>query len=402
MLSIEEAYQRILKDLPLQPHETVSLTQGLGRVLSHDVKARVTLPPFDMASTDGYAVRSLDIDHVPLALKLSGESRAGDPFENELAAEHAVRIFSGAPVPSGADVVIPLRHTEAQDDFVVIKRKIPTGDNIRIMGVDFAENEPCLKAGRMLTSRDIGLAAAMNVPWLPVRRKPRIAIFSTGDELIMPGDKITASHVIASTNLALCAFVEAMGATAINLGLSSDEEDSIQRLAEAALGMDMVITTGGTSGGARELMIQAMRHKGIEMDALTIDLGNPEPLLYGKRGDTPVLGLPGNPVTAALLATLVLKPVVYGLLGTVPEESGPIFAKLGRNLDSNDLKMNFLRASLKRDNRGNLIAVPVSSQDNGMISILARSDCLVKVNSEITASGSPVEVVPLWSSLIST
>src|SRR5216684_3976711 len=187
MISVEEALARLLAPLAAVPHEQVAIADGVGRVLAEDVAARRTQPPFAVSAMDGYAVRADDLAQIPTTLRIVAEIPAGAGFGGTLGKGEAARIFTGAPLPDGADAIIIQEDTERQGDRVELREGAPRGRYVRRAGLDFAEGEVLLVAGRRLTPRDIGLAAAMNRPWLFVHRRPRIAILSTGDEIVMPG-----------------------------------------------------------------------------------------------------------------------------------------------------------------------------------------------------------------------
>lgn len=402
-LSPEEAVSRIINALTPQPCETLGLSECLGHTLAQDITSRVTLPPFDMSAVDGYAFRSADVDHINATLPVAGESRAGSPFEETIPQGHVVRIYKGSPLPRGTDAIISMQEVQHHNGMVTFHTLPPAGHNIRYAGLDFSEGETCLKAGKVLTARDICLAAAMNVPWLPVRRKPRIAVFATGNELVMPGEEHTPGGVFASTSLALCAYITAWGGIPTNLGICHETEEALQRMAQAASGMDMLVSTGGLSEAARNLTWKALRKNHVDLSIWDVDIGSGKPLLFGKYNQTtPVLGLPGSPVSCLICALLFLKPALEKMLGNQPQEAKKHYATLGRNLDINDVKLDYLRATLTHDSEGKLIVNPVSSQDSFMLSTFAQADCLINYDQSRITKGSVVEIIPLTGSLIST
>lgn len=402
MVSVEEIQKRIVSSLNTQPYETISLVDSLGRVLAQDVRARVTLPASDSSGVDGYAVISADIDKMPKTLHVVGEARASDPYTEPLKSGEAVRVFTAAPIPDNADAIIPDDQTDTNNDVVTVHEMVPIGMNIRYAGLDFTEEEVVLKKGHVMTARDIGLVAAMNVPWLQVRRKPRIAVLATGDELVMPGDRFGSGNVFASSTLALCAMIESLGGIATNLGISSDSTDSIHRLADAATQMDLLVTTGGLSGGAKELMLEALEKKGIQLNSWNVVSGTGKPLVFGSNGVTPILGFPGKPVTTMIFSTLFLKPAIEAMLGLPALDQPKRYAVLGRNLDINDVKLSYLRASLQASEEGHLTAVPIAAQDSFMLSTYAAADCLIRMNPAKTKRGDIVEIIPLGHGLVSS
>src|SRR5437660_96151 len=218
MISVEEALARLLAPLEALPPEQVSTADGVGRVLAEDLAARRTQPPFAVSAMDGYAVRAEDVAKVPATLKIVAEIPAGAGFGGRLGPGEAARIFTGAPLPAGADAIVIQEDTDRDGDRVTVKEGAPRGRYVRREGLDFAEGEVLLKAGRRLTPRDIGLAAAMNRPWLMVHRRPVVGILSTGDAIVMPGDPIGRHQVVSSNALALAAFVTACGGLPIQVG----------------------------------------------------------------------------------------------------------------------------------------------------------------------------------------
>ena len=198
MIPVAEARQRILADLPVMPAEQVGLNEALGRVLAEDIAARRTQPPQAVSAMDGYAVRAADVANVPASLNVIGAAPAGAPFEGDVTPGTAVRIFTGAALPAGADAIVIQEDTERDGDTVIVKEGVAAGRYVRKAGLDFQTGDTLLKAGRVLNARDIGLAAAMNVPWITVRRQPRIALLATGDEIVLPGEDLRPSDIVSS------------------------------------------------------------------------------------------------------------------------------------------------------------------------------------------------------------
>ena len=255
LLPVAEAQQRILDAVSPLPAEQISLAEGLGRVLARNVASRRDQPPMAMSAMDGYAVRAVDVATLPATLKVVGYAPAGHAFDGSVGAGEAVRIFTGAPVPEGADTIVIQENTEQSDEVVrVIDGTAPVGRYIRPAGLDFATGDVLLPSGKVLTARDVGLSAAMNVPWLNVHRKPRISILATGDEIVMPGDPIGRDQIVSSNALSLAAFITAQGGTPLDLGIAPDEEDGLRALAAGARGSDILVTTGGASVGDHDLV----------------------------------------------------------------------------------------------------------------------------------------------------
>ena len=301
MIPVAEAVARIAAAFSPLPAETVPLAAAHGRVLAADVVARITQPPFAVSAMDGYAARAADVADPPTTLRQIGSVPAGARFEGTVGPSETVRIFTGAPVPDGADTIVIQENAEADGDAITVRAGAPAGRYIRPAGLDFRAGEVGVPAGRRLDARAIGLAAAMNQPWLTVRRKPRIALLATGDEIVMPGEPLGANQIVSSNTHALRAVVEGCGGEAIDLGIARDDEDSLVRLAAGARGADLLITTGGASVGEHDLIRDALKDEGLALDFWKIAMRPGKPLMFGTVGGTRLLGLPGNP---GLLASL--------------------------------------------------------------------------------------------------
>jgi molybdopterin molybdotransferase len=403
MLSVAEAKQRILADAAALAPEQVSVADALGRVLAEDVAARVTQPPAAVSAMDGYAVRAADVASVPATLRVIGSVPAGQFFEGRLGAGEAVRIFTGAPLPAGADAIVIQEDTEADGDTVVVKDSAPEGHYVRPAGLDFRAGDVQIRKGTVLTARDVGLAAAMNVPWLAVTRRPRVAILPTGDEIAMPGDPLAPHHIVSSNGLALSAFVQAEGGQPVHLRIARDNRESLAVMAAGARGADLFLTTGGASVGEHDLVSAVLGEVGLELDFWRIAMRPGKPLMFGRIGDTPMLGLPGNPVSSMVCAVIFLRPLLRRLLGRGDPDDAPATARLGGDLGANDRREDYLRARLSTDGNGGLVATPFDRQDSSMFATLAHADCLVvrPPNAPPAKAGETVAIVPLTGSIYS-
>jgi molybdopterin molybdotransferase len=396
MISVEEALARVMSAFSPMPAEQVALADALGRVLAEDVTARLTQPPVAVSTMDGYAVRARDVANAPVTLKVVGEAPAGKAYDGLLGPGEAVRIFTGGPVPEGADAIVIQENTEAQGDRVTVRDGAREGRFIRPAGLDFKEGEVELSAGRRLTARDIGLAAAMNVPWLKVRRRPRIAVLATGDELVEPGGPVGPTQIICSNSAALAAFVAAAGGEPIDLGIASDSSAALQAAANSARGADLLVTTGGISVGEHDLVQGALKEIGLEVDFWKVAMRPGKPLMFGRLDGLPVLAFPGNPVSALVCAIVYLRPATHAMLALADTDAPPATALLGADLGGNDERQDYLRARLSFDGNGSLVATPFNRQDSAMLSHFAHADCLV-VRPPFAApakAGSRVEIVP--------
>ena len=377
MISVEEALARLLEPLEALPPEQISLVDGLGRVLAEDVAARRTQPPFAVSAMDGYAVRAGDLAAVPVELRIVAEVPAGAGFGGLVGAGEAARIFTGAPLPAGTDTIVIQEDTQRDGDRVRVLEGAPRGRYVRREGLDFVEGEVLLRSGRRLTARDIGLLAAMNRPWLFVHRRPRIGILSTGDEIVMPGDAIGPHQIVSSNSLSLAAFVAACGGVPISAGNAPDDPAALRRLAAATTGVDLLVTTGGVSVGEHDLVREALAVDGFELDFWQIAMRPGKPLMVGRYRGTPLIGLPGNPVSTVVCALLFLKPALDRLSGAVAATEARSTARLGVALPKNDRRQDYLRSRLTRAADGTLEVFPFEVQDSSMMRLLAEADCLV-------------------------
>ena len=396
MISVEEALARLLAPLVATMPEQVSIAEAVGRVLAEDVAARRTQPPFAVSAMDGYAVRADDVARVPVILRIVADVPAGAGFGGTIGPGEAARIFTGAPLPDGADAIVIQEDAERRGDTVEVKEGAARGRYVRRAGLDFAEGDALLQAGRRLSPRDVGLAAAMNRPWLFVRRRPRVAILSTGDEIVMPGDPIGPHQIVSSNALALCAFVTACGGVPVLVGNAPDDPDALRAIAAAARGVDLFVTTGGVSVGEHDLVRDVLSEDGLAIDFWEIAMRPGKPLMFGHYRGTPMVGLPGNPVSTLVCSLLFLKPAIDKLSGLPEASQPPATARLGVAVRQNDRRQDYLRARLVRAADGILEAVPFEVQDSSMMRPLAAADCLVvrPPHAPALPAGSAVPIIP--------
>lgn len=378
MLSVEEARKAILAALSPLGSETVGLDAALGRILAEDLAARVTQPPAALSAMDGYAVRAADAAKVPVTLTVIGEAPAGGAYGGTVGSGQAVRIFTGGPLPAGADAVVIQEDTERTGDKVTVKEAPKLAENVRAAGLDFAKEAVVLAKGRRLAARDLALAAAANRPWLQVGRKPRIAILATGDELVNPGDPIGPNQIVSSNGVGLSAFVRAHGGEPVNLGIAPDDAQSLKIMAQGAEGADLLVTIGGASVGDHDLIQKVLGQVGLTVDFWKIAMKPGKPLMFGSFNGTPMIGLPGNPVSALVCALLYLGPAIAKLQGGGDTAPRQIRARLGSDLKANNFREDFLRASLTTNSEGETVATAFSTQDSSMLGLLSRADGLIR------------------------
>jgi molybdopterin molybdotransferase len=395
VISIEEATARITGACSRLPSENIAIAKAAGRVLVEDAIARLTQPPFDVSSMDGYAVRAADVAGVPTQLKIIGEAPAGRPFGARVGAGEAVRISTGAVVPEGADTIIIQENTEAADKHVTVKVAAEKGKHIRRAGLDFRQDETLLTRGKRLSARDVTLLAAADLAEIVVTRMPRIAIAATGDELARPGGKRPPGGIVASSNYGIAALVEKWGGTAQDLGILPDRAEAFATLPKAAKDSDFIVTLGGASVGDHDLVQGALAPHGFALDFWKVAMRPGKPLIFGHLNKTPLLGLPGNPVSAIVCAILFLKPAIATMLGCSHEQH-LLKAKLASPLRANDNRQDYIRARIVwRD--GEAFAEPFPIQDSAMQRVLAEADALIvrAPNAPAAQTGEKVDVLPL-------
>jgi molybdopterin molybdotransferase len=376
MISVEEARERVLAELHPTPAEIVALAQAWARVTACPVLARLTQPPVDVSAMDGYALRASDAV-AGATLRVIGSAPAGHPFDGRIGPGQAVRLFTGSVMPQGADAILLQEDATAAENAVRVNETAIAGRHIRRAGQDFKAGQTVLAAGRRLSARDVGLAAAANHPWVSVHRRPRVAILATGDEIAMPGEPIPPGGIVSSNSHALAALVRAGGGEPLVLPIAADTREAVAAVADAVRGMDMLVTTGGASVGEHDLVIESLETRGLKLDFWQIAMRPGKPLLFGRLDVLPVLGLPGNPVSALICAVLFLLPALHRLCGLPAAPPPTTAATAGSALRANDHRADHLRASLARDQRGRLVATPFPVQDSAMLHRLAMADALI-------------------------
>ncbi|MDA7966914.1 gephyrin-like molybdotransferase Glp [Ruegeria sp.] len=370
MITVEEA-RALLFDLvaPLDT-EIVPLHEAAGRILAEDVRATRDQPPFAASSMDGYAVKATEVE-LHAMFKVIGESAAGQRFDDKVGPGQAVRIFTGAPVPEGADFVVIQEDTDRRGDLITITDDPGSKTNIRPAGIDFAVGTR-IAAPRRLRPEDIALMAAMNLPLVRVTRKPEIALISTGDELVMPGETPGPDQIIASNTFGLKALLEDVGAHVRILPIAQDTVGSLETAFGLAQDADLVVTIGGASVGDYDLVADVSESLGMERAFYKIRMRPGKPLMAGRMGDTAMVGLPGNPVSAMVCGYLFLAPMVRHMLGQEQALTPFRRARLTAPLGKNGPREHYMRAVL--DENG---IRACDDQDSSLLSVLAQANALL-------------------------
>lgn len=396
LLSVADALDRVLAQATPLPAEMAPLAEANGRVLASDLKSLRTQPPADVSAMDGYAVRASDVANAPARLKVIGEVAAGRPFNATVGPGEAARIFTGGVVPDGADTVVIQELTKRDDNTVEVQKPAAKGRNVRAKGLDFRTGDPLFAAGHRLTARDLQLAAGMNHALVPVHRRPKVALFATGDELVPPGVEPGPGQIVYSNGFALAALLREEGATVSDLGVVGDRlPETIAAVRRARdLDADILVTTGGASVGEYDLVQKAFAAEGMALSFWKIAMRPGRPLMHGRLGAMHVLGLPGNPVSSYVCAFLFLIPLIRRMTGRSDIEQITESAVLGCELPGNDERADYLRAKLKSGADGP-IATPFAIQDSSMMVPLAQADCLVirEPYAPPAATGSPCRIV---------
>ena len=390
MISVEDARSLLFDLVSTLSAETVPLAEAAGRVLAQDVTATRDQPPFAASSMDGYAVKSSEVE-LHAMFKLVGEAAAGRRFDGTVGPGQAVRIFTGAPVPEGADFVVIQEDVDRRGDLITITDAPGPKPNIRPAGVDFAIGAQ-ITARRKLRPEDVALMAAMNIASVPVARKPVVALISTGDELVMPGETPGPDQIIASNTFGLKALLEDVGAHVRVLPIARDTVSSLETAFGLAQGADLVVTIGGASVGEYDLVADVSAALGMERSFYKIRMRPGKPLMAGRLGDTAMVGLPGNPVSAMVCGYLFLIPMVRRMLGLEQALNPFQSARLSAPLSQNGPREHYMRAVLNHDG-----IRACDDQDSSLLSVLAQANALLvrQPHDPARDTGDEVQYLPI-------
>ncbi|MCH8862736.1 MAG: molybdopterin molybdotransferase MoeA [Proteobacteria bacterium] len=382
MITVDEALEKILSAIPRLEAEEVSCTDAAGRILAQDIVALRSHPAENQSAMDGYAVRRGDLDSLPATLEIIGEAPAGSLFPGELDQGQAVRIFTGGAMPGGADTVVMQEDTEAGDGNVTINSAPPKGKHVRLAGNDFRAGEVILRAGERLTARALGFAVSAAGGTFPLARRPRVALLATGDELVPPGIEPEPGQLVGANSLMLEALFAGWGAEVIDLGIAGDSAESLRALAQSRTDFDMLVTIGGASVGDYDLVQSALGVAGLEVDFWKIAVRPGKPLIFGQIGGKPMIGLPGNPVSAFVCATLFVLPAIDAFQGASQIGPRQSRATLDGDLPANGPRQAYLRASLSlgddgAGDDGALHTAILPNQDSAALSSLATAQAFI-------------------------
>jgi molybdopterin molybdotransferase len=370
MISVEDALSNLFDLVAPMGVERVGLRHAAGRVLAENVTANRSQPPFDASSMDGYALHRAEVE--PDAMfKVIGEAAAGHRFDGIVKPGQAVRIFTGAPIPEGADFVVIQEDTTRRGDLLMLGHDIDGKTNIRPAGGDFKAGD-VMSAPRVLRPADIALLAAMNIAEVPVHIAPQIAIIATGDELVQPGETPGPDQIIASNTYGLAAMLEQLGARCRMIPIARDTVPSLTQAFKIAQGADLIITIGGASVGDHDLVAPVAAEMGMEQSFYKVAMRPGKPLMAGTLADTPMIGLPGNPVSAMVCGVVFVAPVVRKMLGLPAEPASRLSLPLAMDLPQGGPRAHYMRALVKCG-----AVHPETNQDSSLLSVLAQADVLM-------------------------
>lgn len=390
MISVAAALDALFDLITPLPSETVPLTQALGRTMIAPATARRDQPPFAASAMDGYAV--MDPDPKPgTTWTVIGEAAAGHRFDGGINTGQAVRIFTGAPIPTGCNRVIIQEDVTRSSSTITLTETPPAATNIRPAAGDFARGAT-LGAPRILSPSDIALLAAMNVAQITVSRQPTVALIATGDELVTPGGTPNPDQIMASNSYGLHALMTQIGARPRLLPIARDTLPSLATVFDLAASADLIVTIGGASVGDHDLVAQAAASAGLKQSFYKVAMRPGKPLMAGRIGTTPMIGLPGNPVSAMVCGHIFLVPVIRAMTGLPQRPVTRQTARLAAPLAANGPREHYIRA--RQDTNG-VTAFP--KQDSSLLTVLSDANCLIvqPPNDEARATGDTIEVIPL-------
>ena len=398
MISLDEALERIIAASPPLKTEDVQLDNAAGRILATPIKAKITQPPFDASAMDGYAVRSDDISP-GTSLTMVGTSQAGAGFDGEIGEGECARIFTGAPVPAGADAVVMQEQTTVSDNIITFDKTARKGQSIRVSGNDFANGDVLLTPGAQITPSAIALTAASNNAKLKVFRQPKVAMLGTGNELVPPGSKVKPDQIIASNSFGLSALFAPFTSQCVDHGVAPDTKADLKESLASIFksNADVVVTTGGASVGDLDYVQEVLKSLGVKIDFWRIAIRPGKPLMFGRKGKTLVFGLPGNPVSAMVTAIVAVLPALRALSGNPAPIGERLRLPLSAPLAANGPRRHFVRAIISAKDDGISAVRPLGEADSAHLSSLTSANALIVHYEDAPeqAVGQIVDVIPL-------
>jgi len=371
MISVTEALEKLFLIAKVTPVETVELKKCLGRVLAKPLESTRSNPPFPSSAMDGYAINKANLKS-GAEFKVIGESAAGHSYPKKINKNEAVRIFTGSRVPDGANLVLMQEDVEADKKFIIVKENFDKKSNIRLEGSDFSKGYK-VKTPLILGAKEISLLAAMNFAHLSVRKKPTVAIISTGDELVFPGESPKPDQIIASNAYGIAALCEECGAEPRILPIAQDNLKSIEYIIGLAQDADLIITIGGASVGKYDLINEATNNFGVDKSFHKVAMRPGKPLMAGKLNETALVGLPGNPVSALVCGYVFIRPLIQAMLGLEKKSAPRLMAPCSTSLPKNGPREHYMRAVLLP----NGYLEPVENQDSARLALLYDADALL-------------------------
>ncbi len=396
LLPIDEARALMLEGVAALPAEPVAIDQASGRVLAQTITAPRDQPPFESSMMDGWAVRFTDAQTAAVDLDIVGESAAGRGFDGVLGPGQAVRIFTGAALPAGADTVVIQENAQRIGDHVRLGSLTRSGGNIRPRGSDFRHGDVLLAPGQRLDAWRLSLAAAAGFDEVQVARRPRVAVLCTGEELVRPPQVPGPFQIYESGSAALGALIGAWGGIAQRLEPARDDEASVIGALDG-IAADLIVTVGGASVGDYDVVKPALTQLGLALKVASVNVRPGKPTWFGVLDDgRKVLGLPGNPSSAMVCAQLFLRPLVLAIQGGDPTPP-TLVARLAEPLPANGAREHLMRAALQSSADGSLLVRPFADQDSGLVGVFAKADALLRrpPNAPAAMAGAPVDVLKL-------
>lgn len=396
MIAVEKAFEEIVEKAAPLPTERLPIAEASGRVLAASIKARRSQPGCDVSAMDGYAVRSADLNGSEATVRLVGESAAGAPFHGMVSKGETVRIFTGAPVPDSADQVVIQENTGPTEGGIFTDDAPQVGKHIRKAGYDFGEGQNVIEAGSFLSPKSLGVIASAGHSHVMVHRAPTVALLATGDELVAPDQTEFQPHqTVNSTVPQIAALIQDTGGLPKDLGQAGDSLETLKTAIQSSGDADILVTIGGASVGDKDLMQQALADEGMELNFWKVAMKPGKPLIFGKRGNQYVLGLPGNPASAFVCSLIFLRPLIDQLMGRPAPIPTGIELPVATALKANGPRQDYMRARLI-GGAGERHVDPAVSQDSGHLSVLAHCDGLIirKPHAEAVEAGSLVPFLP--------